>query len=146
MPHCTLPNKQRSIYSNVLSGLLLSCILLCSAVAANAQRPPNSQLPGLGDSPADAGPIASDLSPAFKKKEVTRALRKVADWQLDRVREHYSLDWTFAALYAGFMAVPSSVNGSTYQNAMRDMGKQLDRKSTRLNSSHSDLSRMPSSA
>jgi unsaturated rhamnogalacturonyl hydrolase len=117
---------QRSIYSNVLSGLLLSSVLLCSAVEAHAQHPANSQLPGLGDSPADAGPLASDLSPAFKKKDVTRALRKVADWQLARVQQHYSLDWTFAALYAGFMAVPSSVNGSTYQNAMRDMGKQFD--------------------
>ena len=83
-------------------------------------------LPGLGDSPADAGPLATDLSSAFKKKDVTKALRTVADWQLARVQQHYSLDWTFAALYAGFMAVPPAVNGNTYQDAMRQMGTQFN--------------------
>ena len=101
---------------------LLFCVLSC--IEARAQA--HDKLPGLGDSPSDAGPLASDLSPAFKKKDVARAMRKVADWQLPRVQENYSQDWTFAALYAGFMAVPSSVNGNTYQNAMRDMGTQFN--------------------
>jgi len=83
-------------------------------------------LPGLGDSPADAGPLATGLSPAFKKKEVVKVLRKVADWQLARVQQNYSLDWTFAALYAGFMAVPPAVNGNMYQDAMRQMGTQFN--------------------
>ena len=84
------------------------------------------QLPGLGDSPSDAGPLASDLSPAFKKKDVAHAMRKVADWQLDRVQQHYSQDWTFAALYAGFMTVPPAAHGNTYADAMHDMGKQFN--------------------
>jgi rhamnogalacturonyl hydrolase YesR len=80
----------------------------------------------LGDSPSDAGPPAKNLSPAIQKKDVTRALRKVADWQLARIQSHPSQDWTFAALYAGFMAVPPAVNGDVYRNAMLDVGKQFD--------------------
>ena len=102
---------------------LAATILCCFAPASQAQR---QDLPGLGDSPSDAGPLAKDLSPALKKKDVAHALRKVADWQLPRVEKNYSLDWTFAALYAGFMAVPPAVHGNTYQDAMRDMGKQFN--------------------
>lgn len=109
----------RSIF--IALALLLPGI---SGIHAQAKQP----LAGLGDSPseADAGKLASDLSPAFKKKEVVRAMRKVADWQMPRVQENYSQDWTFAALYAGFMAVPAAVHESTYQDAMRDMGKQFN--------------------
>jgi unsaturated rhamnogalacturonyl hydrolase len=106
--------------------IFLLCLFCCLQAGAQQQPTARDKLPGLGDSRSDAGPLASDLSPAFKKKDVVRAVRKVADWQLDRARKNYSQDWTFAALYAGFMAIPSSVNGSTYQNAMRDMGTQFN--------------------
>jgi len=79
----------------------------------------------VGDSPADAGPLATGLSPAFKKKQVARALRKVADWQLKRVTGNYQQDWTMAALYTGFMALPPAVHGAAYQDAMLSMGQQF---------------------
>jgi rhamnogalacturonyl hydrolase YesR len=63
------------------------------------------------------------LSPRFKRADVEKALRKVADWQLERARPHFDQDWTYAALYAGFMAIPSTVSGSRYQDAMMEMGK-----------------------
>ena len=103
--------------------VVVSIILCVTAAATQAQR---TELPGLGDSPASAGSLATDLSPALKKSDVAHALRKVADWQLPRVQQHYSLDWTFAALYTGFMAVPEAVHGSAYQDAMQDMGKQFN--------------------
>jgi unsaturated rhamnogalacturonyl hydrolase len=106
--------------------MFLCCLFSCLQAGAQQKQTARDKLPGLGDSPSDAGPIASNLSPAFKKKDVVRAVRKVADWQLDRVRKNYSQDWTFAALYAGFMAVPSSMNSGTYQDAMRDMGTQFN--------------------
>ena len=52
-------------------------------------------------------------------------MRKVADWQLQRVQANYEQDWTMAALYTGFMAVPAAVNGTTYQDAMQSMGNQF---------------------
>ncbi len=90
-----------------------------------AQKPASDNLPIVGDSPSDAGPLATGLSPAFKKKDVSQALRKVADWQLNRVQGKYTQDWTLAALYAGFMAVPQTVHGSVYQDAMKSMGRQF---------------------
>jgi len=94
-------------------------------MASAAQIPTPEKLSVVGDSPADAGPLATDLSPALKKKDVAHAIRKVADWQLNRVKGNYLQDWTLAALYAGFMAVPTEVNGTTYQDAMRTMGEEF---------------------
>jgi rhamnogalacturonyl hydrolase YesR len=76
-----------------------------------------------GDAPAEAPPLAKDLSPRFRREDVSKALRKVADWQLARAKAHFSRDWTYAALYAGFMAVPQPVAGSRYQDAMLAMAQ-----------------------
>jgi rhamnogalacturonyl hydrolase YesR len=80
----------------------------------------------VGDAPAVSLPLASDLSPALKRKDVSRAMQKVADWQLARASEGFNLDWTFAALYAGFVAVPEAANGKKYQDAMLLTGKKLE--------------------
>lgn len=78
-----------------------------------------------GDAPTDVPPLTKDLSPEFKRSDVKKALRKVADWQLARARPNFNQDWTYAALYAGFMAVPASVAGSRYQDAMLEMSKSF---------------------
>lgn len=95
------------------------------SISLQAQQPTNNLQSVVGDSPEDAGPLAKDLSSAFRKKAVAHAVRKVADWQLNRVQGKYTQDWTLAALYAGFMSVPPAVHGDIYQNAMLDMGRQF---------------------
>ena len=55
------------------------------------------------------------------------------------------------AKYAGLAQFIRAAVGSSFQTGdrlppVRDLAYQIDRKSTRLNSSHSTLSRMPSSA
>ncbi len=77
----------------------------------------------MGDSPAVALPLATDLSANISKKDVSHAMQKVADWQLERAQPVFNQDWTFAALYSGFMAVPEAANGKKYQDAMLAMGK-----------------------
>jgi len=62
---------------------------------------------------------------ALKRKDVSRAMRKVANWQLARASDGFNRDWTFAALYAGFMAVPEAANGKKYQDALLLVGKKL---------------------
>ena len=79
----------------------------------------------VGDSPATALPIATDLSPELTKKNVSHAMRKVSDWQLARVEQGFDQDWTFAALYAGFMSVPDKANGKAYRAAMMRMGEKF---------------------
>jgi unsaturated rhamnogalacturonyl hydrolase len=80
----------------------------------------------VGDTPATAPPLASDLSPELTRKNVSHAMEKVADWQLARGEPGFSQDWTFAALYTGFMAVPKAAKGETYQQAMLQMAKKFN--------------------
>jgi unsaturated rhamnogalacturonyl hydrolase len=92
-----------------------------SEVGAVQSSPPSVA----GDAPAAALTLAKDLSPKFKRSDVGKALHKVADWQLDRARPNFNKDWTYAALYAGFMAVPASVAGSRYRDAMMELGSSF---------------------
>ena len=84
------------------------------------------QLPWVGDTPAIAPPLATDLSPQLTRKNVIHAIEKVADWQLAQAEPRFNQDWTFAALYVGFMAVPKAANGEKYQQAMLQMGRKFN--------------------
>jgi rhamnogalacturonyl hydrolase YesR len=79
----------------------------------------------VGDAPSVALPLATDLSARLKHRDVRRAIRKVAEWQLNRAEADFNQDWTFAALYAGFMAVPDAADGQRYRKAMEQMGKKF---------------------
>ena len=105
--------------------VLLIATLITSATLI-AQGPRSEKAAVVGDSPTDAGPLATGLSPAFKKKDVVQALRKVSDWQLKRAEGNYQQDWTLAAMYTGFMALPPEVNRTAYRDAMISMGKQFN--------------------
>jgi unsaturated rhamnogalacturonyl hydrolase len=96
--------------------------LLLAAPATRAQRAPAAPP---GDTPATAGPLAS-LSPRLSHRDLAKALRLVADWQLARLPAQAQYDWTWAALYTGFLAVPDKVAGDKYQQAMMKVSEQLD--------------------
>ena len=80
---------------------------------------------GVGDSPDVELGRATDLRPDLTHAAVRAAMRKVADWQLERVRPYFSDDWTFAALYDGFMAASATLGDPKYQQAMWEMGVKL---------------------
>jgi unsaturated rhamnogalacturonyl hydrolase len=105
------------------SGFLLSLLLCPTLTQMTAAQNPVPAV--VGDAPAQVSPLAKDLSPGFTHKDVMKALRKVADWQLDRARPNFNKDWTYAALYTGFMAIPASVAGSRYQDAMLEMSERF---------------------
>jgi hypothetical protein len=69
-----------------------------------------------GDSPAIALAMATDLRPELTHQAVRTAMRKVADWQLERARPNFNLDWTFAALYDGLLV------GQSYLELYRKRG------------------------
>ena len=83
------------------------------------------QLPWVGDTPVIAPPLATDLSPQLTRKNVIHAIEKVADWELAQAEPQFNQDWTFAALYVGFMAIPKAANGEKYQQAMLQMGRKF---------------------
>lgn len=76
-----------------------------------------------GDAPADGGPLATDLSAALEPAAIDKALRKVADWQLERTMRHLDKIWTSAVLFTGFMAASDATGDPKYREAMLTMAK-----------------------
>jgi len=87
-------------------------ILLAVGCAARAQEDPS------GDDAANPGPMATDLKPVLKKKEIEKAIRKVADWQVRTAKSRFSTDWTFAALYDGLLAASRATGNAAYRDAV----------------------------
>jgi rhamnogalacturonyl hydrolase YesR len=106
--------------------IALAFILLWSAHNLPAQSTTPAKQPPVGDEPAIAPPLARELSGKLTHRAVRAAMRKVADWQLNRAEADFDQDWTYAALYAGFMAVPDEAGGKKYREAMVRMGKKFD--------------------
>jgi len=104
----------------------LLAALLCAASQLHAQAKPADEPLKIGDAPSVALPLAKDLSGKLTHRDVRRAVRKVADWELIRAEPNFDQDWTFAALYAGFMAVPDAAGGKKYRDAMERMGKKFN--------------------
>ena len=97
------------------------------AVFAPAQSPSELEKnKGVGDSPDAPSPLATRLRPDLTHDAVRAATRQVADWQLERARPYFSTDWTFAALYDGFMAASATLGDAKYEQAMRAMGEKLN--------------------
>ena len=111
----------RAITSASLCALLLACPASGKQRAASGEDEFN---PAVGDSPDSAPPLAH-LSAALHGEDIARAMRKVGDWELKRTRKHFDQDWTFAAMYAGFMAASETLPGSRYESAMLGMGKKF---------------------
>jgi rhamnogalacturonyl hydrolase YesR len=95
----------------VMSGLFTSL-----AVETRAQT--SGELSDSGDDAANPGPLATDLSPAIKPREIQKAMRKVADWQLRTAENRFSTDWTYAALYDGLLAASRTTGDKRYHDAV----------------------------
>ncbi len=109
-----------------LAAIVLLSLLISAAQANGLQVASPPQKPWSGDTPDMAGPIATDLSPAFTPKAIAKAMRKVGDWELVEARPHFSQDWTFAALYRGYLAAARSLHDRRYMNAMLEVGKRFN--------------------
>src|SRR5664279_295502 len=106
-----------------MAGLLSFALLTSSLLAQNLTEMEKNR--GVGDSPEVEGSLAQDLHPDLTHGAVRLAMRKVADWQLERARPYFNNDWTFAALYDGFMAASATLGDPKYERAMADVGKKL---------------------
>jgi unsaturated rhamnogalacturonyl hydrolase len=100
---------------------IAGALSLAAPLAAQARpkvAPPGDTLP-------TAGPLAH-LSPKLTRRNLSKAMKLVANWQLSRLPAEPQYDWTWAALYAGFMGVPHKVAGDKYQNAMLKVSNELN--------------------
>jgi unsaturated rhamnogalacturonyl hydrolase len=103
--------------------LALTVFLALPLTAASAQEKAPVATPG--DMLATPGPLAH-LSPKLDRRDLAKAMKLVADWQLTRLPSEPQVDWTWAALYTGFMAVPDSVAGDKYKDAMLKVANGLN--------------------
>jgi rhamnogalacturonyl hydrolase YesR len=122
----TLPRGHRLQTLRFCGLLAIGLLSGASFLAAQAKAAPPARQQNVGDAPAVAPPLATDLSGKLTHRDVRRAIRKVGDWQLERAEPNFDQDWTYAALYAGFMAVPDGAGGKRYRDAMVRMGKKFD--------------------
>lgn len=109
-------------YSALAVAALLALFLSTLAANAQEQRAPFA-LPG--DTLTAPGPLAQNLSPKLDRRDLAKAIKLVADWQLGRMPAEPQVDWIWAALYTGFMAVPGQIAGDKYKQAMLHVGEQL---------------------
>jgi unsaturated rhamnogalacturonyl hydrolase len=110
---------------------LLSFVLLATALgsrpAAVAQNIPFSaeaERAAAGDQPDDPGPLARSLSPKLKRKDILKAVKSVADWQLKHAEGHYNIQWTYAALYDGMLAASKATKDSRYHDRVLEVAEQ----------------------
>src|SRR5487761_62904 len=79
-----------------------TCFMGCCVMVSASQQPSTPLLgaaitAAAGDSQPDNNPPA-ELRPAIKQKDIKKAIRLVADWQIHRSAEKFNQDWTYAPL------------------------------------------------
>ena len=111
----------------MLLGILIAVLLGTSNAACFAQQPTkNEAAPSPGDQPSDPGPLATDLSPALHSKQIRAAMRKVADWELQRVQaQPPSRAWDFGALDIGLMAASRTLHDPRYSQYVASVGEHF---------------------
>src|SRR5208282_5072667 len=107
----------------VLAFICSLSMLPCS-VSARAQDQ-LAPVASPGDTLTTPGPLAQNLSFNIDRRDLAKAMKLVANWQLRRLPADAQVDWTWAALYAGFMTVPDKVAGDKYKQAMLHVAEQL---------------------
>lgn len=107
--------------------LVLIAVVLSASRGSEAQNGPGANLSGrdaAGDQPDNPGPLATDLSPKLKRSAILKAMKKVADWQLNEAETRYSIDWTYAALYDGLLAASKVTGDSRYHDRVQKVAEQ----------------------
>jgi unsaturated rhamnogalacturonyl hydrolase len=97
---------------------------ISEARAQSAPPPAISERAAAGDEPDNPGPLATDLSPAMKPAAILKAMRKVADWQLQASESRYNTQWTFAALYDGLLAASEITGDPRYRDRVLLVAQQ----------------------
>ena len=104
--------------------VFLALLTGSAAAAQNAAPPPIDERAAAGDQPDDPGPLATGLSPDLKRSAILKAMKKVADWQLQHAEGRYNIQWTYAALYDGFLAASKATGDNRYHDRALQVARQ----------------------
>lgn len=127
-------SRSTCFHAHAKTVLLLAGALLSIQTLAAQQLLTPQEIAGIqkdtarhfGDAPENPGPKATDLSSAMKADAIEAAMRKVANWQLDRSQQYFDRIWTWSALYDGFMAASPALHDPRYRDAMEAMGEKFN--------------------
>src|SRR5580692_2310192 len=97
----------------------------CDNVSAAAAQSADERA-AAGSEPDDPGPLATNLSPHLERRDVLRAMKKVADWQLREAEGKYNVQWTYAALYDGFLAASKATGDQRYRDRVLQVAEEND--------------------
>jgi unsaturated rhamnogalacturonyl hydrolase len=110
---------------------ILPFLLLCFAMVhglpawgQNTPSPANAERAAAGDEPDNPGPLATNLSPAMKRGAILKAMKLVADWQLQHAEGRYNIGWTYAALYDGMLAASRTTDDPRYRDRVLEIAKE----------------------
>jgi len=124
MPDCNLRARDsRAFIRNIVA--VAGFFVLISCTASTRAEEKKAPVAAPGDTLGTPGPLAQKLSPKLDRRDLAKAMKLVADWQLSRMPAEAQVDWTWAALYAGFMGVPEKVAGDKYRQAMLGIAGEL---------------------
>ena len=114
-------------WKEITAAGVLAALLGASPVWAASTAPPQAHKePVSGDQPDNPGALATTLSPALRSSDIRAAMRKVADWQLARVADTPSQDWTYATLYIGFLAASRTLHEPKFQQEVVSVGEHFN--------------------
>ena len=118
--------QNRKVSSFVRSAVLVA--VAASGMVSISGKPALAQVDraNVGDSPDNPGPLATDVSAKLTHTAIRHAAKKVADWQLAQSETKFNQQWTFAALYDGFLAASTLTGDAKYHDAMVKMGAKFD--------------------
>ena len=109
----------------LLSGLMLFAQVPVTAAAQTVKHDAGSvEREAAGSTPPDPGPLATDLSSKLRSRDIQKAMRKVADWQLSVAASKFNRQWTFATLYDGLLAASKTTGDPKYRDAVLRFSEQ----------------------
>jgi len=91
-------------------------VIAPSTQSQTTARPPMSELEAAGDQPDNPGPLATGLSAKLRHRDIVKAMKLVADWQIKHSDDRYNIDWTYAALYDGLLAASRTTGDRKYRD------------------------------
>ena len=133
-----------------LAGVSVTVMLAMTSVRIDAQTATQTATPtasqtaatveraAAGDAPENAGPMATGLSADLTHKNIRKVTKMVADWQLLTAQPRFNRQWTFAALYDGFLAASKVTGDPRYHDAVVGMAQGADWKLLNTRFPHAD--------
>lgn len=119
--HMTQPLRITAVSLLLVGSIWLSMSESTQVARAQAVREVDEH--AAGEMPADPGALAQDLTGKLTHSAVKAAMRRVADWQLTRVSNEVSQDWTFATLYLGLLEASNTLHDGRYMNYVKEVGQ-----------------------